>query len=208
MTGHRPDDASRPDYDDAELDELLAAGMDEILAKLETGFDPAAGLADVYTRCDEADPRSSHRVPAATAREPEQLSASGRSLQEVCDQIDILGACLAAVIRASQNAPFAGAAFIEASRPVLMQLRMGLANRVLPRDEAAHLIDRLQHNLDETDRILRTQNTSSLDEVIRARLGDQAPSSGPVTEQTQFLGEMIMRLYEDAGYVASLQPAQ
>jgi len=54
MTGHHPDDASRPDYDDAELDELLATAMDGILAKLEAGFDPDTGLADIYARCAAA----------------------------------------------------------------------------------------------------------------------------------------------------------
>lgn len=97
----------------------------------------------------------------------------------MCDRIDTLDACLAAVIRSSQNAPFAGAAFAEAARPILTQLRMGLANRALPRDEAAQLIDRIQRNLNETNRILRTPNASSLDEVIRARLGGHAQFGGP-----------------------------
>jgi hypothetical protein len=207
MTDHHPDDADRPDYDDAELDEMLTEGMEEMLAKLEAGFDPVAGLADVYARCGKAGPRTSQRPSPAPAAEPARLSASGRMLQEVCDRIDMLDACLESVIRASRNTPFAGAAFIEAARPVLRQLRMGLANRVLPRDEATHLIDHFQHNLEETDRILRAQSSSSLHEVVHARLGGQAQFGGPVTEQTHRLREMIIRLYEDVGYAASLQPA-
>lgn len=35
MTGHHPEDASRPHYDDADLDELLATATDGILSKLE-----------------------------------------------------------------------------------------------------------------------------------------------------------------------------
>jgi hypothetical protein len=77
---------------------------------------------------------------------------------------------------------------------------------VLPRDEAAQLIDHIQRNLDETNRILSTQ-ASSLDEVIRARLGSHAQFGGPLMEQAQVMREMIMRLYEDAGYTASLEPA-
>jgi len=207
MTGHHHEDADRPHYDDAELDDLLATAMGGILAKLEAGFDPDAGLTDVYARSAMADPRKSPPAPASVRREPGPSSAGGR-LQEVCDQIDTLDACLVAIIRSTHHAPFAGAAFLEAARPVLMQLRMGLANRMLARDDAMHLIDHVQRNLGETDRILRTQNASSLEEVTRARLGGQAQPGGPITEQTRVLEEMTRRLYEDAGYTASLEPAR
>jgi hypothetical protein len=40
----------RPDYADADLDVLLAAAMDGMVDKLEAGFDPGAGLADVRAR--------------------------------------------------------------------------------------------------------------------------------------------------------------
>jgi hypothetical protein len=208
MTGHHPEDADRPHYDDAELDDLLANAMGGILAKLEAGFDPDAGLTDVYARSAMSDPHRSPPAPASTRREPGPSTADGR-LQEVCDQIDTLDACLAAIIRSTNHAPFAGAAFLEAARPVLMQLRMGLANRMLARDDAMHLIDHVQRNLGETDRILRTQNASSLEEVTRARLGGQTQSgSGAIAEQTWVLAEMTRRLYEDADYTASLEPAR
>ena len=207
MTGYDPEYADQPDYDDAELDELLATGMDMMLAKLETRFPPEEGLADIYARLAAIDPPPPASTRVIRHREPAP-SIDNQRLQEVCDQIDTLDACLAAVIRTAQNAPFAGGAFVEAARPVLMQLRLGLANRVLAREEAERILGFVRHNLDETDRILRTQQTSLLDQVIHARLRSHAEFGGPVTEQTRLLAEMITRLYEDVGYVASLEPAR
>lgn len=206
MTGYDSEDAGRPDYDDAELDELLATAMDGMLAKLEAGFDPETGLADIHARLAAEDPPRHVPAPVIRHREPGPAVGNQR-LQEVCDQIDTLNACLTALSRSARNAPFAGAAYVEAASPVLVQLRLGLANRALPREEAERLLDHVRHNLDETDQILRTWDASSLDAVIRARLGSHAEFGGPVAEQTQLLAEMITRLYEDAGYAASLEPA-
>lgn len=207
MTGYYPEDADRPDYDPAELDELLATAMDGMLVKLEAGFDPDAGLADIYARLTAADSARHGPAPVTPRREPVPVTSSHR-LQEVCDQIDTLDACLSALIRSASNDPFAGGAFVEAARPILMQLRLGLAGRVLARDGAERILGHVRDNLDETDQILRTQDASSLDQVIRARLGSQAEFGGPVTEQMEVLAEMITRLYEDAGYTASLEPAR
>lgn len=81
-------------------------------------------------------------------REPGPLVGNQR-LQEVCDQIDTLDACLDALIRAARSAPLAGGAFVEAARPVLMQLRLGLAGRTLPREQAERILDLVRHNLEQ-----------------------------------------------------------
>lgn len=140
-------------------------------------------------------------------REPGPLVGNQR-LQEVCDQIDTLDACLDALIRAARSAPLAGGAFVEAARPVLMQLRLGLAGRTLPREQAERILDLVRHNLEQADRILRDQQASSLDQAIRGKLGSQAEFGGPVAGQLRLLGEMIARLYDDAGYAASLVPSR
>jgi hypothetical protein len=60
--GHpRPDDADNPLYDDAGLDELLATAMGGMLAKLEAGFRPADGLADVRARLGAGPARTEDR---------------------------------------------------------------------------------------------------------------------------------------------------
>ena len=207
MTGYDPEGAGRPDYEDAELDELLATAMDGMLDKLEAGFNPEAGLADIRARLAAADPPRKAPAPVIRHRKPGPIADSQR-LQEVCDQIDTLNACLTALSRSARTAPFAGAAYVEAASPVLVQLRLGLANRALAREHAFRSLDHVRQSLDEADRILRTQGASSLDEVIRARLGSHAEFGGPVAEQAQLLAEIIIRLYEDAGYVASLEPAR
>lgn len=105
----------RPDYDDAELDELLATATDGMLAKLEAGFDRQAGLADIYARLERATrPQPAPPAPVTRRREPGPLAGNQR-LQEVCDRIDTLDACLDALIRAAQSAPLAGGAFVEAA---------------------------------------------------------------------------------------------
>jgi hypothetical protein len=206
VTGYHPEDASRPDYDDAELDALLATAMDGMLGKLEAGFDPGAGLADVYARAG-ADPLAAARAPAPARRRPGP-AATSRRLQEACDQIDTLDAFLAAITRSTRNDPFAGAAFVEAARPVLLQLRMGLANRTLAREDATRLIGHVRHNLDEAERILQAQGASSLAEIARTRLGSDTEFGGSAAEQAQALAQVIMRLYEDAGYTVSLEPSR
>ncbi|HUY45383.1 MAG TPA: hypothetical protein VMV92_06615 [Streptosporangiaceae bacterium] len=51
MNRHQPEG---PGYDSAALDALLDSAMSGILAKLEAGFDPAAGLADIRARLGAA----------------------------------------------------------------------------------------------------------------------------------------------------------
>ena len=48
MTRHQHQPRS---YEAADLDGLIDSAMSSILAKLEVGFDPDAGLADVHARC-------------------------------------------------------------------------------------------------------------------------------------------------------------
>lgn len=109
---------------------------------------------------------------------------------------------------APRSAPLAGGAFVEAARPVLLQLRLGLAGRTLPREQADRILDLVRHHLEQADRILRDQQASSLDQAIRGKLGSHAEFGGPVSGQLHLLGEMIARLYDDAGYAASLVPSR
>src|ERR1017187_7409255 len=131
---------------DAELDALLDRTMGGILAKLESAFDPQAGLADIYARL--AAGTSPTRTPVEdSGLSPAHEAAGNLSLQAVCDQIDTLDFCLSSAGGSTQEEPFAGAAFLEAARPILRDLRSGLANRVLPRHQAVRLLDDIQHSL-------------------------------------------------------------
>jgi hypothetical protein len=196
MNPQQPDEAN---YESAALDELIDSAMNGILAKLEAGFDPNAGLANIYARCGV----TTRPAPAPEVAEP---SFSAR-LQEVCDQIDLLDAWFAAVIDSARTAPFGGSAFVEMARPSLRQLRMGLANRTLARSDAEHLIGEVQGHLDQADHILRSQHASSLDEVMRERSSAVAGSGGTVGGQIRVLQEMITRLFADIGQDPALVPA-
>jgi hypothetical protein len=196
-----------PGYDAAALDELLDRAMGGILTKLEAGFDPQAGLANIYARSGAGAHASQPGTPTDLAAEPAQTAADmSARLQEICDHIDMLDAWLVAVTRSAQAAPFGGAAFLEMARPSLRQLRMGLANRTLARNEAERLVDEVQHHLDQADRILRSQHASTLDDTMRER-SSPATSGSSFPSQMQVLREMITRLYADAGRDLSLVPA-
>ena len=213
MSGQHPEDTGDHDYDDSELDAILDRAMNGILSKLENGFVPGEGLSDIYAR-HRAGVRDTPVAPAGSyeylqeQRQGHLVRALGGRLQAVCDQIDLLDSCLAAVTRSARVQPFGGAAFLEAARPTLAQLRSGLANRMLARSQAERLVDDFQSNLDQTDRILRTQHASALEDVVRARGGSTAESGGTLAEQLGTLRERIAWLYADAGYISSLVPAK
>lgn len=197
-----------PGYDIAALDRLVDSAMSGILTKLEAGFDPEAGLADIYDRSGAGPQVCQPATPAEPASAQAQTAADASArLQETCDQIDLLDAWLAAVIRSAQADPFGGAAFLEMTRPSLRQLRMGLANRTLARSEAERLADDVQHHLDQADQILRSGHAATLDDTMRERSGTSAGSGGSFAGQMQALREMISRLFADAGRDLSLVPA-
>lgn len=189
-------------YDDAELDALLDRTMGGIVAKLDAAFDPQSGLAGIYSRV--AAGAYPPRTPIEDAGlSPARESDGSRSLQAVCDQIDTLDFCLSSVGGSTQAEPFAGAAFLEAAHPILMDLRSGLANRVLPRQQAVRLLDDVQYSFDHADQILRSQHTS-LEEVLHTRLRGQIASAGTFTAQMERLQRNVIRLYDQAGDTASL----
>jgi hypothetical protein len=191
MTPHQPD---HQPYDDAELDRVLNAAMDGILAKLEAAFDPAAGLADIHAR-----------RTAAAAPAPSGPGGGGRNrLEEACDHIDQLTARIADLIESGRQTPFGGASFLELARDNLVQLRAGLANRTMLRPEAQQRTADAAGQLARTDQILRTRHGTTLDQIA-----SQTPAhSGTITAQVQFLGQMVTRLYEPDGDNLSLQPAR
>jgi hypothetical protein len=195
MTSQHPDDFRG--YDDAELDALLDVAMTGILTTLENGFNQQAGLADIYRRLGVSGGQPDSRPIGTSAR-----------LQEVCDQIDALNAYLTAASEAAQANPFAGAAYLDTARPDLLHLRAGLASRDISRTEAERLLDTVHTNLAQAERITRAQHGIPLDEVLHTRLGGAVDLNGPLLTHLQDLHQMVIRLYDDAGYTTSLTPAR
>jgi hypothetical protein len=204
MIGPEP---GRPGYDGAELDEVIDGAMSGILAKLEAGFDPAAGLADIHARCGSSRPARRPGGPVRPAAQVPGAESTGSSrLEEVCDQIDMLTAWLAELIGSAQQTPFAGSSFLELALDNLRQLRAGLASRTTARSEADRLTGEVQHHLRRADQILRSQHAYTLDDITRERSRHAAGEA--LTEQVQVMREMVTRLYAAAGHGSSLAPAR
>lgn len=203
MNGHQPEPS---DYDGAALDTYLDSAMSGIVAKLEEGFDPEAGLADIYARCRVARPTIRPGTAAGSDRKAGHERIGSARLQEVCDLIDVIRTVLDTVNRSAHTAPFGGAAFLESARPVLIQLRVGLANRTTPKSEAERLAGAVQSYLESADAVLRSQHSSTLDDTVRARGGEAVDPAFKMMGQMQALREMIVRLYADAGQDLSLVP--
>jgi hypothetical protein len=175
-------------YDD-ELDRVLDTAMNGILAKLEAALDPDTGLADVYAR-------SAQGRPGAAA------PGSGSSrLEEACGQIDLIAAWLEDLIESGQENPLGGSSFLELARDNLVQLRAGLASRNMARPEARQLTTDIGSQLGQADRIIRSQQATTLDDVASSRTS----RTGSLTGQVQAMREVIARLYEPD---LSLAPAR
>lgn len=209
MTTPNPDDLGPRDYD-AELDVILETGMAGILAKLQARLEPQAALADIQNRLrDQAPlPNQDDRLasPAEAEADTSQSTVSNQALQAVCDRIDAFDFYLQTVLR-SPDDPFAGAAFIANARPALMQLRSGLANRSITKSHAQRILNEIQQNLDQADRVLRQQG-SDLGAALRDRARGQTASNGTASAQMHSLQAHVMRLFEGSGHHAALQPSR
>jgi hypothetical protein len=185
MTRHEPEHDA---YDDAELDDLLGRAITGIGAKLDAGFDPAAGLADIYARSRADAP--ARAVPGGAR------PAAASPLEEACGQIDVLRAVIDIAVRSGRDTPFAGLAYLELARDLLTELRTGLASRSMDRRRAMDLLARIRQHLDQAARLLASQQGPSLDDLIRA--AGAAPGL-PVTELADITREMVLRLFPTPG---------
>jgi hypothetical protein len=192
MTRHEPEHDA---YDDAELDDLLGRAITGIGAKLDAGFDPAAGLADIYARSRADAPARAVPQPAA-ALPGGARPAAASPLEEACGQIDVLRAVIDIAVRSGRDTPFAGLAYLELARDLLTELRTGLASRSMDRRRAMDLLARIRQHLDQAARLLASQQGPSLDDLIRA--AGAAPGL-PVTELADITREMVLRLFPTPG---------
>jgi hypothetical protein len=192
MTRYEPE---HPDWDDADLDDLLTRAMTGIGAKLDAGFDPAAGLADIYARSRAGTPSSrsgSQPDPSSPVTGP---AAGGSRLEEACGQIDVLRVVIAGAVRSGRDAPFPGSAYLDLAAGLLTELRTGLASRSMDRRRAEDLLARVRQHLDQAGRLLAAQG-SSLDDLIRTA---GAGPGLPVAELADLMHEMVLRLFPAPG---------
>ncbi len=198
----------RPDYDDAELDRLLARAMSGITAKLDAALDPGTGLADVYARSRAGMPdRPALTRHGRTARRRRWPAAAG----ETCAQIDLLNEMITPEGGQKPDWQFyldhaggelAGSAYLDLARDALTELRTGLASRSMDQRRAYELAGRAGQLISRADQAMQDTHGISLDDAA----GDSAGM--PVNGQVAVLRQMIRRLFAPAGDSSSLVPAR
>jgi|HubBroStandDraft_1064217.scaffolds.fasta_scaffold01763_13 hypothetical protein len=192
MTRYEPE---HPGYDDADLDDLLERAMTGIGAKLDAGFDPAAGLADIYARSHADAPAPSPAAQAGPSSPVTGPAAGGSRLAEACGQIDVLRAVIAGAARSDRRTPLPGSAYLELAAGLLTELRAGLASRSMDRRRAEELLARVRQHLGRASLLLSLEGTS-LDDLIR-KAG--AGPGVPVAELADITREMVLRLFSAPG---------
>lgn len=201
---------NRHDDGDTDLDQWIKGGLDAELAQMDAAFDFEAGLADVYARAGltspgAAEPRS-HAATEPSIDVTRDTVGQG-AVQAVVDHIEMLDALLGAVTKSDQHtSPFAGVVYLKAARQFLLQLRVGLTGRRLTQARATQLVDTIDHDLTEADKILRVQQGLSLQDAVHARIGELRDVGSDLIDQVQHLREKVLRLFTDVDEPASRLP--
>jgi hypothetical protein len=195
---------------DTDLDQWIKSGLDAELAQTDAAFDFDAGLGDVYARAGLPRPETTE-PPSHTATDPSiditQDTVEQGAVQAVVDHIEMLDALLRAVTKSDQDtSPFAGVAYLTTARRFLLQLRVGLIGRRLTQARASQLVDTIEHDLKETDKILRAQQGLSLQDAVHARIGELRDVGGDLIDQVQRLRRKVLRLFTDVDEPASRLP--
>lgn len=201
---------NRHDDGDTDLDQWIKSGLDAELVQMDAAFDFEAGLADVYARAGltipgAAEPRS-HEATDPSIDVPQDTMGEG-AVQAVVDRIEMLDALLGAVTKSDQDtSPLMGMIYLTTARQYLLQLRVGLTGRRLTQARASQLVDTIEHDLTETDKILRLQQGLSLQDAVHARIGELRDVGGDLIDQVQRLREKVLRLFTDVDEPASRLP--
>lgn len=201
---------NRHDDGDTDLDQWIKRGLDAELAQMDAVFDLEAGLADVYARAglpkpEATGPRS--RVATDPGTDVTSGTVGQGAVQAVVDHIEMLDALLGAVTTSNQDtSPRLGVSYLTMARQFLLQLRVGLTGRRLTQARAIQLVDTIEHDLRETDKILRAQQGLSLQDAVHARIGELRDVGGDLISQVQRLREKVLRLFTDADEPAPRLP--
>ena len=191
----------REDFD--ELDRLIAQTRASVIAKLDAATDFNAVLADIYSKA------AKDGTPEAAAASPGQSGPQEprTALDDVCDRIDMLIELLEAVSATGvKDSPLMGAIYLGSASRSLQRLRRGLAKHRAGKEEALRLIGNAEHNLQEADAVLRSEQGRSLDDVLRDRIGDLMDLGSDITSQVQVLRAKVTRLFDNAPETAATAP--
>ncbi|MCA1702111.1 MAG: hypothetical protein LC808_02115 [Actinobacteria bacterium] len=206
MIWHR----DRRDDADIHLDQWIQRALDAELVQMDADFDFEAGLANVYARAGLARPRAAESpIQEATDSHSDVAGGSGgqSAVRAVVEHIAMLDALLGAVTSSEEEiSPQLGVMYLKMARQFLLQLRMGLTGRRLTRARAIQLVDTIEHDLSETDKILRAQQGLSLQEAVRIRIGELRDVGGDLNQQVQRLREKVLSLFAEVEDPAPRSP--
>jgi hypothetical protein len=170
---------------DLEADAMVEAARINIADALGTVLDDEADLARIYAQHGQ-------QAPTRAA------AAADSQVNVVCDRVGMLESALATATR--QGPPtLLGIVYLKAVRRLLFELRTGLLNRRLARDEALRLLSNAQHNLREATRILRGQPGPAEDTAVHTRIGELLELASSMTSQLEAAQDQVIRLFDHSG---------
>ena len=168
-----------------EVTTLVTRARDDIAGILNDVLDNEAGLAQIYAAYGQQPP--SRTAAAAPGGEDSQVGA-------VCDRIAMLETALAQA--AKPGGPSMRAAmYLEMARGFLFELRSGLASRDLSAEDAFRLLNNVRHDLQEADRMLRSEQRLPLPPPVLAGIGEKRELTSEMTGQLAALDKQVMRLF-------------
>jgi hypothetical protein len=195
----------RRDGADINFDQWIQGALDAEVAQMDVVFDFEAGLTEVYARAGLARPRAAESPFQGAAESSSDVT--GGTVRAVVEHIEMLDALLGAVTGSEEEiSPQLGVMYLKMARQFLLQLRMGLTGRRLTRVRAIQLVDTIEHDLGETDKILRAQQGLSLHDAVRTRIGELRDVGGDVNQQVQRLREKVLSLFADVEDPAPRSP--
>lgn len=138
---------------------------------------------------------------------PVEVSESG-AVSFVRSRLDILYEILTAAASPSSGGPFMGGIYLNTARRHIWQLREGLTEQRLQKNEALRLVGLIEHNLREAEKLHRRQSGLPLDEDTLSHIGDLVELGNEITGQGTELRQLIIQLFDDAQDSTRLIPSQ
>lgn len=181
-----------------EIDRMIMSARASALARLDAATDFNALLSNIYTTAATEALETGNNT-RRSARESDDGGSTSA-------QIDMLDAVITAALSSSERSPMLGVTYLKAARMSLRRLGRELAARRLSKAEALRLIGHIEHNLHETDHVLRAELGLSLSEALRRRIGELAELEQDLEEQLRVLRRRVERLFEDASDPHVLTP--
>jgi hypothetical protein len=181
----RPWRISVPRVTEDEVNSLVTRARIDIAEILDGVLDTEAGLTWIYTAHGQQSP------PTPAARTPDE---EGGQVEAVCERIAMLETTLTRAAKPSGPSIRAGM-YLHMARGFLFELRSGLTSRDLSAEDAFRLLSTVRHDLEETDRTLRSEQRLPLPPPTLAGIGEMRELTSEMIGQLTVLDEQVMRLF-------------